>query len=208
MDKDREDELLNDPHTNGQAADFKRHVEEIADKDMHGSIGQPEEGNQYKGHFDLADPKGDVTVVTSADGTVTTLTEQPKPKFTLQDLDAKLSLIYDQLKPITSVDQNTMNLNLVRGVLQELLAICNKHINDLESIDVQTDSTQAITTALETEKVAFHVTGVQLIENGQNVGTSLYSTVFKARKIRDILNSKFAELRVNHEAKLINYPVY
>lgn len=201
MNKDREDELLNDPHTNGQAADFKRHVEEIADKDMHGSIGQPE-----KILLTLDDPKGDITVVTSGDGTVTTLTEQPKPKFTLQDLDTKLTEAYELLKPNPTI--GITNANNSRRIIQELLSIVAKHINDLEPIDIQTDSTSAIITALETEKVVFYVTGVQLIENDQNVGTSLYSTVFKARKIKDILNAKFAELRVNHEAKLINYPVY
>lgn len=165
--------------------------------------------------------KQDIVTVTTGDGSVVTMTEQPKPKFTLQDLDKKLTEVYnnnfkftqfhrDFISDTQTEQEQQINSNLVKSntLFQELLSIVSKHINDLESIDIATDSTQAITTALETEKVCFFVTGVQLSENGKNVGTSLYSTVFKARKIKDILNAKFAELRVNHEAKLINYPVY
>lgn len=155
----------------------------------------------------IEEEKGDVTTVSSANGNVITMTEQPKPKFTLQDLDQKLTEAYEYSKRICH-GYASVNATSLNSLVQEMLAIVSKHINDLEPIDVAVLDAGAITTALETEKICFHVTGVQLMENGQNKGTSLYSTVFKARKIRDILNAKFAELRVNHEAKLINYPVY
>jgi hypothetical protein len=157
------------------------------------------------------DEKGDVTTIQAANGNVITMTEQPKPKFTLQDLDKKLTEVYNTLSSSVKQQQTDLDkapLRWANSIVQELLSIVSKHINDLEPIDVATNTTEAITTALETEKVAFFVTGVQLTEDGKNVGTSLYTTVFKARKIRDILNAKFAELKVNHEAKLINYPVY
>lgn len=153
--------------------------------------------------------KQDIVTVTTADGSVVTMTEQPKPKFTLQDLDHTIGRCYDlSLEFSKHLPVKNNNITEINRRLQELLSIVTKHISELEPIDVTRDNTEAITTALETEKVAFFVTGVQLSENGKNVGTSLYSTVFKARKIKDILNAKFAELRVNHEAKLINYPVY
>lgn len=163
-------------------------------------------------HLGLVGEKQDIVTVTTADGSVVTMTEQPKPKFTLQDLNHRLTDCYSSLLKVMKNDTSEISAEArikdACGHMQELVSIVSKHINDLEPIDIATDNAQAITTALETEKVCFFVTGVQLSENGKNVGTSLYSTVFKARKIRDILNTKFAELRVNHEAKLINYPVY
>lgn len=53
-----------------------------------------------------------------------------------------------------------------------------------------------------------HVTGVQIWEKGICVGTALYKHVHHARAVAKILNEKYAELRVDHEAKLITYPVY
>lgn len=52
------------------------------------------------------------------------------------------------------------------------------------------------------------VHGVQVWEKGICVGTALYSTMSAARHVKDILNRKYAELKVEHEAKIILYPVY
>ncbi len=50
--------------------------------------------------------------------------------------------------------------------------------------------------------------GVQIWEKGICVGTALYKKTAAARAVRDILNKKYAELQVDHEAKIVKYPVY
>jgi len=50
--------------------------------------------------------------------------------------------------------------------------------------------------------------GVQLIENSKTTDVCLYSEQYKANTIARALNEKFAQLKVNHEAKVIHYPVY
>lgn len=153
-----------------------------------------------------------------AQGQVVEMTEQPKPKYTLKDLDrdimALLSINSEVIKTNRAkigeligepVNQQLIDIN---SKLHELVAIVTKHVNDLEPIDMPTVSNELIQTTINTEKPVMQVCGVQLIENGRLVGTSLYSTVVKARSIRDILNKKFAELKVNHEAKIVNYPVF
>lgn len=126
------------------------------------------------------------------------LENQPKPKFTLLDLEQQLSLAYN----------NVTNITETRGILHHLISVVTKCKADLGSIDLPIETAKAITDTIQTEKPEFTVCGVQLIENGVLQGTSLYTTIVKARKIRDILNARFAELRVPHEAKIRNYPVY
>lgn len=141
------------------------------------------------------------------------LVDQPKPKFTIEDLDKKVSSIFNTILavkrkfPIATIDSEDY-LKTALSELQELLAIIAKHRNDLEPIDINKPEVALVLEVLKTEEVAFNVVGVQLIENGVLKGTSLYSTVVKARKIKDQLNREFARLRVNHEAKILNYPVY
>lgn len=53
-----------------------------------------------------------------------------------------------------------------------------------------------------------YVFGVQIWENGRCVGVALYRNVSAARQVKEILNAKYAELKVDHEAKIENYPVY
>lgn len=50
--------------------------------------------------------------------------------------------------------------------------------------------------------------GVQIWEKGRLEGVALYRNMADARRVRDILNAKYAELHVDHEAKILNYPVY
>lgn len=166
MEKDKE--LMENPATNGQKADFERTVVEQS------------------------------------------LVEQPKPKFTLEDLEKRLSNLYDGItRAIKEVGPHTeTRLRDANGELQELLAIVIKHKSDFEPIDINRPDNPLVQEELQTEKPEFYVVGVQLIENGKLVGTSLYTTVAKARKIKDACNKEFARLRVNHEAKLVNYPVF
>jgi len=135
-------------------------------------------------------------------------TEQPKPKFSLNDLEAKLTIIYNALMAKNQSGQLDPDTTTARSITQELIAIITRLNIDLDVIGAGVVENKTVQTIINTEKPQFHVYGVQLIENGQLTGTSLYSTIIKARKIRDILNTKFAELRVNHEAKIINYPVF
>ncbi len=53
-----------------------------------------------------------------------------------------------------------------------------------------------------------YVYGVQIWEKGRCEATALYRDIVAARAVRDILNKKYAELKVDHEAKIINFPVY
>jgi hypothetical protein len=144
---------------------------------------------------------------------------QPKPAFTLDDLDGKLSYIYTRTMngskflndPLVSKDEILRGLSEANGVIQELLAIVVKKKQDQEAIEASIPASLAqevITKAVGEERIQFYVSGVQLWENKILQGTSLYSTMIKAKKIRDILNHKFAELRVDHEAKILNYPVF
>ena len=136
------------------------------------------------------------------------LTEQPTPVFTLLDLEAKLDNIYDLMKHIRFSEEWVDAGMRIRSNIHELLAITTKLKNDLGVIEMPIETAKAITDTIQTEKPEFSVCGVQLIENGILVGTSLYSTVIKARKIRDVLNQRFVELRVDHVAKIVNYPVF
>src|SRR5260221_7735338 len=129
---------------------------------------------------------------------------QPTPVFTLLDLEAKLAVAFDFIPS----DITKQHIVLAREILHELLGIVAKLKNDLGSIEMPIETAKAITDTIQTEKPEFSVCGVQLIENGILVGTSLYSTVIKARKIRDVLNQRFVELRVDHVAKIVNYPVF
>lgn len=141
------------------------------------------------------------------------LVDQPKPPFDLTELAAKLDLIYNALLAKNQSGQLDPDTKTAREVTQELIAIIDKHQRDIMAIEPKLMSapdsvSKTIATSIGEEKIQFHVCGVQLIEHGKIVGTSLYTTIIKARKIRDILNSKFAEMRVNHEAKILNYPVF
>lgn len=145
--------------------------------------------------------------------------DQPKPEFTLDDLAEKLDTIYTATmhatKHISGLDNSLSasahvwdELRQANGMLQELIAIVDKHKRDLNPIDVNLPVAAVIDKMLGQTEPDHYVCGVQLIENNKLVGTSLYTTVIKARKIRDVLNAKFAELRVQHEAKIVNYPVF
>lgn len=149
----------------------------------------------------------------SSDPSNTVLVDQPKPKFTLEDLETKLSNVYNLI--MRQVHRSNTNepiqpdrLIEANATLHELVAIVNKHRADLEPIDINKPEIPLVLETLGTQRVEFYCTGVQLIENGVLQGTSLYTTVVKARKIKDQLNAEFARLRVNHEAKIVNYPVY
>lgn len=142
------------------------------------------------------------------------LANQPKP-FSLNDLAAKISFIYQCSMTAAKcnadeVDRIKACVKEANGALQELIALIQSKQMNLEEIAPEnpTPNTSLITEEINQEKAQFHVVGVQLFEHGKIVGTSLYSTVVKARGVRDILNKKFAELRVQHEAKMMNYPVY
>lgn len=144
--------------------------------------------------------------------------------FTLDDLEAKLSTIYTRtinfaqyhkafLTDNMAADEQVINEGLkeTNSILQELLAIVTKHKNDFESINPlipTTETEQVIVKAVGEEKIQFYVAGVQLIEDGIMKGTSLYSKMPKAKAIRDILNKRFAELGVKHEARIQQYPVF
>lgn len=143
------------------------------------------------------------------DHVVPSLVDQPKPKFTIEDLETKLSFVYNMtMGALKSPQEAAILLKQANGTIQELVSIVAKHRADLEPIDINKPEVALVLEVLKTEEVAFNVVGVQLIENGVLKGTSLYSTVVKARKIKDQLNREFARLRVNHEAKILNYPVY
>ncbi|SRR6266404_2409974 len=135
--------------------------------------------------------------------------EQSTPKFTLIDLDQILGTIYTKTinfsKQLPVVNYDLAEAN---SSLQGLVAQVAKNIRDLEPIDMPLVENKKISETFQVEKPAFHVCGVQLFENEKLVGTSLYSTIVKARIIRDTLNKEFARLRVNHEAKIISYPVF
>lgn len=145
------------------------------------------------------------------------LANQPKP-FSLNDLAAKVATVYTAtmtatkalgISPKSDLDC-LVCLKEANGTLQELIALIQSKQANLEEIAPEnpTPNTSLISEEINQEKAQFHVVGVQLFEHGKIVGTSLYSTVVKARGVRDTLNKKFAELRVNHEAKMMNYPVY
>jgi len=139
--------------------------------------------------------------------------DQPKSKLTLNDLEKQLSFIFNMTIGVTkslnetNIEQKTL-LTQANSILQELIVLVVKTKTDLDVIGTETVENKTVQTIINTEKAQFTVCGVQLIENGILVGTSLYSTVIKARKIRDVLNAKFAELKVNHGAKIVNYPVF
>jgi hypothetical protein len=135
--------------------------------------------------------------------------EQPKPLFNLDDLDQKLTSIYQALLAKNQDGITDPDTTTARSVTQELLAIVTKYKNDLQPIDVAGKAYEVeVSKALDNQKVQFTVCGVQLWQDRKLAGTSLYSTVVKARKIRDICNAEYARLGVNHEAKIVNYPVF
>ncbi len=76
-------------------------------------------------------------------------------------------------------------------------------LNQSGDVIVDKDGNTVISTTPQ-----YTVFGVQIWEHGHNVGTALYSTMPKARSVADILNRKYAELQVDHEAKIMPYPVY
>lgn len=143
---------------------------------------------------------------------------QPKPAFTLTDLEAKLDFAYLRIKNYTqfsragTVDEMGAGLVEALGAIHELIGVVARKKNDQEDIQVEVEPTkmdQIIARAVGNEaKPQFYVSGVMLYENKVLQGTSLYTTVVKAKTIRDICNRKFAELRVDHEAKIQNYPVF
>lgn len=144
------------------------------------------------------------------------LVDQPAPKFTLVDLEHRLTDCYSNLLKVLQGQDSPSGVYISSearikdacGHLQELLAIVGRCKTDLESIDMPSQDNLIVQQTLNIDKPQFSVSGVQLIEQGRLTGTSLYTTVVKARIIRDILNKEFAKLKVNHEAKIVNYPVF
>jgi hypothetical protein len=49
---------------------------------------------------------------------------------------------------------------------------------------------------------------VQIWEKGVMNGVAFYSTQHQAVAVKDVLNRKYAELGVDHEAKVISAPIY
>lgn len=142
-------------------------------------------------------------------------TDQPKPEFTMKELADKLGLAYSNairlgkyLGDVHNIEQNKDYLKAITVILQELVSQINIKVENLDSIHTNLPDVPEVNLTLNQEKPDHYVVGVQLFENGKLIGTSLYTTVVKARMIKDVLNKRFAELRVNHEAKLINYPVF
>lgn len=145
---------------------------------------------------------------------------QPKPKFTLLDLEGKLEAIYQLSKHLAkATTPNGTNYSVPQGLLieqtttllssvQELLAQVSIAKNNLDAIEMPVDTAKVITDTIETEKPQLIVCGAQLYEYGKMQGVSLYTTIVKARKIRDICNERFAQLKVDHMVKIQNYPVY
>jgi hypothetical protein len=152
---------------------------------------------------------------------VVPLVDQPKPRFTLNELEDKLGKIYirtlnyvkwhkDFLLDAQTDEEQSLaaGLNEANSMLQELIASVSRHVQDNEPIDIPKDTNKVIEQILNTEKPEFYVSGVQMVINGKIEGTSLYSTMPKARLVRDTLNKKYAELKVKYEAKIIQYPVF
>jgi hypothetical protein len=129
--------------------------------------------------------------------------DQPKPKFTLLDLERQLDAALVQVK--TKPANFEVNLTVI---LHGLLAEVERIKTNLDVIEMPVETAKAITDTIETEKPEMIVCGVQLFEYSKIQGTSLYTTIVKARKIRNVLNTRFAELKVDHFAKIVNYPVY
>lgn len=141
--------------------------------------------------------------------------DQPLPSFTMQDLVNSLAEIYGKqtnvIKKMQEIGAGAPDdLKDANGIAHTLFATVTKLISGLDSIhSIPPAATPSIVNnILNTERPVFSVCGVQLWENGAIVGVSLYSTIHKAKTIRNILNAKFAELNVKHEAKIINYPVF
>lgn len=134
--------------------------------------------------------------------------DQPVPKFSLTDLEHKIGRCYDLVLNFTKkLPVQNDNLKEANGTLQELLVIISKLRADCDSIDDRVVNLE-VQDYIKTEKPEFYVCGVQLWENGKLSGTSCYTNVVKARQIRDAANKEFARLRVNHECKIVQYPVF
>lgn len=135
--------------------------------------------------------------------------DQPKPAFTLEDLDEKLTSLYNNaLRLAKNLPVKNDDISQLCAGLQELTSIVVKHKMDMMPIDVKSLVLQEVVDALKSEKPVFTVCGVQLWIDRRIQGVSLYSTIMKARSIRDICNKEYARLAVNHEAKILSYPVY
>jgi hypothetical protein len=153
---------------------------------------------------------------------ITSLVEQPKPRLTLEELEAKISKVYTRtlnfakwhpsfLSDAQSAEEKEINQGIIESnsLLQELISDISRHRQDNEPIDVHKETNTVIEQILDTEKPQFYVSGVQMVLNGKVEGTSLYSTIVKARTVRDVLNKEYAKLKVNnYEAKIIQYPVF
>lgn len=154
-------------------------------------------------------PIEDLHAVCDHEGQDDKLVDQPAPKFTLVDLEHTVGRCYD-LTLNFAKHLPVKNDNLAESIrrLQELLAIVTRLQRDLDTIEMPVANNPVIQQTLNIDKPEFYVSGVQLIQNGTLAGTSLYTTVVKARVIRDKCNEEFARLRVNHECKILNYPVF
>lgn len=147
--------------------------------------------------------------------------DQPKPKMFLQDLAQYLEVVdvaigqaqklYTEQLPQQPITPIVKELYIARTQIRNIMFEVRQALENQQSIDPVIEPTQdqqVIAKAFNQERPQFYVSGVQLIENKRLVGTSLYSTMPKAKHIAGILNRKFAELKVEHEAKIIQYPVF
>lgn len=131
--------------------------------------------------------------------------EEEKDKKEYLTYGRKLDFIYNVMNDILKAVPNDSAIIKARGFLHEMIAEEQKNPKDFN--DSPEDS-QKQSSVLTPDKIAFHVAGLQLIENNVIKGTALYQKMHSARVRRDILNKKFADLNVKHEAKIIQYPVY
>src|SRR5260221_341011 len=67
---------------------------------------------------------------------------------------------------------------------------------------------EAFRKVFECSQIPTSLDAIQIWEKGILVGVALYKDTSAARAVRDILNRKYAELKVEHEAKIMKYPVY
>lgn len=85
----------------------------------------------------------------------------------------------------------------------KIVDLHGKPINTGDAPTVDKDGNSIIPTAPH-----HFVFGVQIWEKGHCSGVALYRRMIDARMVRDTLNAKYSELKVDHAAKIENYPVY
>lgn len=140
---------------------------------------------------------------------------QPLPAYTLLDLQQDIEAIYQAnlhlLKNLADVESNAQARALLQSAIEgagQIRGRLIKLIEQNDSIGMPFEVDAAMLKAVNMEEIQFTVSGLQLLENRVVTGTCLYSTMPKAKTIRDICNAKFAELNVDKLARIQQYPVY